>query len=683
MCLSVFFAAWAAAAGAQQSADSALAPADSARTRRLTEAVVARRRPLLRTYGLTPGSLRMDVEQMGHTLQYFGEADALRYLALLPGVSQGSDYTSGLSVQGADLAQSVYRIDGAPVFFPYHFGGIFSTFNTAHLPDVTFEKCVHTSAFPNRLGGGFDFQSRPDAARTTLHTGLTASSLTFSRRLTPRFSLAASARVSYLNLLYAHLLESSASSARFDFYDLNLTARWQPSAADVLTLSGYRNADRLRYTDSHYALTTTLRWTNNAWALTWQRRRRLTWQQRAWVSHFGSRLGLELPQAAVAVPSAIVQGGSDGVLTTPPLLRHGRLSVSAGYAAEVSAIRPQSVSATGFGSPLQASAVRRMSLEGRLFADAQVRLLPDLTASAGLKLSAYCRGAYATLAPDPQLTVVYTRGAHRLTAQLARFHQFLHQVGFSDIGMASNFWIGADRHVPAARSLSGTVSYAWRPAGGRYALTLEAYAKRVRRAPEYSGLILDLLADHYDARNHILSGSGYNCGVELMVAKLSGRLTGWVSYAWGAARRRFSGTADRRLTDAVTSPGHVFSLFTRLALTPRLDAGAVFNLRSGRPTTPVRAIYMVGQNVLTEYGRRNSVRLPLYHRLDLFLNYRFAPRRASGLRHALALSVLNAYGRNNPEIRSYRYDPEHNTYRLHEVSSLYRFMPSLSYTLTF
>ena len=50
--------------------------------------------------------------------------------------------------------------------------------------------------------------------------------------------------------------------------------------------------------------------------------------------------------------------------------------------------------------------------------------------------------------------------------------------------MASNFWIGADRHVPAARSLSGTVSYAWRPAGGRYALTLEAYAKRVRRAPE-------------------------------------------------------------------------------------------------------------------------------------------------------------------------------------------------------
>ena len=206
---------------------------------------------------------------------------------------------------------------------------------------------------------------------------------------------------------------------------------------------------------------------------------------------------------------------------------------------------------------------------------------------------------------------------------------------------------------------------------------------RVRRAPEYSGLILDLLADHYDARNHILSGSGYNCGVELMVAKLSGRLTGWVSYAWGAARRRFSGTADRRLTDAVTSPDHVFSLFTRLALTPRLDAGAVFNLRSGRPTTPVRAIYMVGQNVLTEYGRRNSVRLPLYHRLDLFLNYRFAPRRASGLRHALALSVLNAYGRNNPEIRSYRYDPEHNTYRLHEVSSLYRFMPSLSYTLTF
>ncbi len=83
---------------------------------------------------------------------------------------------------------------------------------------------------------------------------------------------------------------------------------------------------------------------------------------------------------------------------------------------------------------------------------------------------------------------------------------------------------------------------------------------------------------------------------------------------------------------------------------------------------------------MVEYGRRNSRRLPAYHRLDLGANYRFHSGR---FRHTVSLALINAYGHRNVEISTYTFDIANAKLGLRQVSSLYRFLPSISYTIDF
>ena len=109
----------------------------------------------------------------------------------------------------------------------------------------------------------------------------------------------------------------------------------------------------------------------------------------------------------------------------------------------------------------------------------------------------------------------------------------------------------------------------------------------------------------------------------------------------------------------------------------------MFNLASGRPYTPIKAIYFIGERLMMEYGNRNSARLPLYHRLDFGADYEFHTGGRLPLTHRVNLSLLNAYGRRNVEMSTFTVDVRSGTYTRRDVSSLYRLLPSLSYTLTF
>ncbi|MBW3555056.1 MAG: TonB-dependent receptor [Gemmatimonadetes bacterium] len=63
------------------------------------------------------------------TLEYvpaLAEKDALRAVQMLPSVAAASDFSSALYIRGGSPDQSVVLVDGAPIFNPYHVGGIFS-----------------------------------------------------------------------------------------------------------------------------------------------------------------------------------------------------------------------------------------------------------------------------------------------------------------------------------------------------------------------------------------------------------------------------------------------------------------------------------------------------------------------------------------------------------------------------
>lgn len=616
-------------------------------------------------------------------MRTMGEPDAIRYLKMMPGVTSGGDYASGMSIEGSDYSQTLYRLGGAPVFFPYHFGGIFSTFNTPHFSKVSLEKGIHDSSFPNRLGGLVAFDT-PTAAADELsgcaNVGMLASSATVRVPIVEGLSATLSGRVSYIDAIYRGMLRTDDTDTRYNLYDLNLTVNYAPTRRDRVTLNGFYNSDHLRFDDTNYSLDTRMQWHNALASVAWSHTGRINQSHTIYYSEMGNRLSLIMPQFTVKVPSSIRQGAVHGEMATALGRRFTPLKW--GYACEVSSITPQSAEVTGYGDGVTPLAEGRTAVESRLFAETGYRLSQKVTLNAGVKATWWANHGYHHATVDPHLTATWRHGPGTLAVNAAILHQYLHQVGFSDIGMASNFWIGATAAIPPQRSIGASASYTYRLHGDIADVTVDAYYRRVSHQPEYDGFILSLLDSDYDAARYISCGDGYNTGFGIMARKNVGHLTGWVSYAYAIGRRRFADDPTRYVTSA-NETRHSLTATANYRFNRHWDCSATFAYASGRPVTPVTALYFIGENLITVRGERNSSRLPAYHRLDLGGSYRFTTGKRHHLAHCVSLSVINAYGHRNVEISSFVFDAKTGLYRQKNVASLYRFLPSISYSIDF
>lgn len=656
------------------------APAEAlADTLRLGEVRVdgsATRRPRV----AADGSVSFAAEALRRAPRVLGEADPLRFAASMPGVGAASDYASGMSVDGMDYSHNLYLLNGIPVHFPYHFGGIFSVFSPELYNRARLRKSIKGADAGGTLGGVVDLGSAAtDSLSGTVNAGMLASSAYVAAPLGSRLTLQASGRVSYIDALYSGLLRSRSTQAAYNLADCDIAACYHPTDRDHIKITAHYNTDNVEYTDRNYSLTTALRWHNLAAGAEWERTTdALEMTNRLYFTSFRNRLGLSMEQIELKAPTAIDEWGAAGSFDFAAL--PAGWSLTAGYSLRLYSVTPQYVELSGLG---QGGAERRgaeRSLEASAYAEARRELPRGWSVTAGLPLNLYTAGNYTRFHPDPRLTVAKRWRHGALTLHAGRYHQYLHQVGFSDLGMSSNFKLAASRRVPPQECL--TFAAAGNFAAGRSVyISADIYYKVIRRQPEYLGAILDILNAGYVAENYVLSTRGHNIGGSLSARGEFGPVNASLAYAYCLTRRRMAG-----------EPG-VFSASNELRHTLRAGASwdigshwtlsAAFSLASGRPYTPVTAIYFIGEQLMMEYGPRNSARLPAYHRLDLGASYRFRTGGRFPLRHEVGLSVINAYGRANVEMSSFALDTEEGTFYRRDVSSLYRFLPSLNYTVSF
>jgi hypothetical protein len=116
-----------------------------------------------------------------------GEPDVVRVVQLLPGVVARNDFNTGLNVRGGEADQNLILLDGHPIYNPFHFGGLFSTFMDATVGSIE----LMTAAFPARYGGRLssvlDVRSAEEA-RAGLHASADVSALGATGRLAGSFS---------------------------------------------------------------------------------------------------------------------------------------------------------------------------------------------------------------------------------------------------------------------------------------------------------------------------------------------------------------------------------------------------------------------------------------------------------------------------------------------------------------
>ncbi|MFM7639447.1 MAG: TonB-dependent receptor plug domain-containing protein, partial [Bacteroidota bacterium] len=174
---------------------------------------------------------------------FLGEADVIKSIQLLPGVTTVGEGASGFNVRGGSIDQNLVLMDEAPVFNSAHLFGFFSIFNPDALKDVELVKGGIPANYGGRLSSTLDVKSKDGNKRSYQANGGVGS--IFSRltlegplakpesknllkpRKTPaKSSFMVSGRRSYIDILAKPFLPENLSGSQFYFYDLTAKANY-------------------------------------------------------------------------------------------------------------------------------------------------------------------------------------------------------------------------------------------------------------------------------------------------------------------------------------------------------------------------------------------------------------------------------------------------------------------------
>lgn len=626
------------------------------------------------------GRLRWDLNSMQRLPQILGNADPMRYLQALPSVQTSSEYDAGLHVQGCSAGQNVLMLGEGIVYNPAHLMGIFSTFNTSHFPSMDFDPTT-SPAVVNRLGGFMQMQlptlSEINHLGGNFSLGPLAAQGTMDIPLSPKAALRLSGRQAYFNLLYSRWIQmDDADDTRYGFGDYNVTLQMEPAAGHSLTLNGYYGRDRLKVMGQHDCLPSSLHWENWLGELSWRyASQNAVWRQAFTAQGYASHLQLHL---------------FDSHLSLPAHIRTYRYKASAdlytrwnvGVDAQCHDVLPQSPQVV---SPYSQSATPQSKQQA--WETAAYVLYHYISPQARFELHPAFRVTlfhttehHSRYALSPFLSAIWhVAPLHSVTLKGGLQHQFLHQVGFTSLGLPTEFWFSSTQQQPPQRAYNATLIYKGSTKDGAWNFAAELYWKKLYHQVEYADNVLNLFTEQYSLADALLQGHGMNYGLGLQLIRRLGSVTGWMSYSWGRSLRKFciDGVSSRYPSNYERR--HEANLMLSYQLQPRLSLSLTGLIASGTPFTAPEGFYLINGYVVSQYGRHNGCRLPVYWRFDAAIDYRLRSRKR--LQQSLNFSLYNVFGTNNTVFYRLRFRDESFAYR--PVSFLKYPLPSFSYHIKF
>ena len=158
--------------------------------------------------------------------------------------------------------------------------------------------------------------------------------------------------------------------------------------------------------------------------------------------------------------------------------------------------------------------------------------------------------------------------------------------------------------------------------------------------------------DHLET--DIINGKGKAYGLEFMIKKQMGMLTGWISYTYSRVFVKVDGEfEEEKINGGEYFPAnydkpHDLKIVTNTKFFRRFNFTTNFIYNTGRPITYPVAYYNFMNVNRVFYSNRNEFRIPDYLRLDLAATIN-GNLKAKKINHSsLTFSVYNVLGRRNP-----------------------------------
>ncbi|MBT8205060.1 MAG: TonB-dependent receptor, partial [Eudoraea sp.] len=179
-----------------------------------------------------------------------GEADVIKSILLLPGVTNAGESSSGFNVRGGAADQNLILLDEATIFNSSHLFGFFSVFNPDAIKDVKLFK----GGIPSRYGGRVSsvleiFQKEGNSREFKVNGGIGAVAsrvLAQGPIIKDEAAFLIGGRASYAHL-FLPLFDIDNKAY---FYDLNTKLNYRINDRNNIYLSGYFGRDLFSISDN-------------------------------------------------------------------------------------------------------------------------------------------------------------------------------------------------------------------------------------------------------------------------------------------------------------------------------------------------------------------------------------------------------------------------------------------------
>ncbi|RPD39996.1 TonB-dependent receptor [Chitinophaga barathri] len=670
-------------------------------------------------------AINLPARQVRALPRLLGEPDLFKALQMLPGVKQGTEATSALLVRGGTPDQNLILLDGAPLYNPMHLLGVFSTFNTSMLKDVT----LYKGAFPARYGGRLSSVvdvSTKDGDMNQVHgdfsVGLLSTQLTVEGPLKKgKTSFVVSGRRSYPDLIITPIAKNAADGPeKFSlyFYDLNAKLHHQFSDRDQLYFSFYTGKDRLRILEKYTPtgidpsqvynisdlgmqwgnLTGTLRWNHIYSPKLFSNTMLIGSRYKFNTSVYSEdKYGNEITTNLLKLNSGIQDYGAKTDFDYRPAPAHS-IKMGAAYMFRVftpGTLRTRQTDNNAVTLDSMNNNRNIHASEIDLYAEDDWEITRRLKLNAGLHWSAFMvqNSFYHSL--QPRISMRYLLPWDwGLKASYTRMTQYIHLLANNSVSLPTDLWVPATQKIKPQQADQYALGLSRNLFGNRFEFSAEAYYKKMHNVIEYREGADYLTSSKGDTwQEQVASGTGEAYGLELLLQRKTGRLTGWLGYtlAWSERNvpdvnfgRPFPYKYDRR---------HDLHIVAAYRLRKNIELSGAWTYQTAAPfTIPVAEYEGISGPLTPDAGNinrprverinsRNNVRIEAYHRLDLGIS--FIKEKKNGNVRTWNISVLNAYNQQNPFFYYVNKYSEHSSSVELTGDVLLPFMPSFSYSLKF
>jgi len=670
--------------------------------------------------------VRMEAKSIRELPALMGETDIMRGMAMQAGVQSVGELSSGFNVRGGNTDQNLLLVNGSPVFNSSHLFGFLSLINPDLVDDVRLFKGGMPARYGERIASVMEVDLRDgnsETLRLSGGVGIINSRLAIDGPLgkNKKLTLTAGGRSSYSDWLMKKIPNPSLSQSTTGFYDLagKLTHRFNT----LHRLSGMVYVSRDEFSTSSQTITRYGSLLANVQARN-QLAPGLNGEGNLSFSRYDYRftdLAGGIHQKAYHLSNRLKYGSLKYNLRYRP---SDYTTLEAGINLISHAIDPGEITGKEAWSAIVPTRVEsEKGLEGALYASADIRVLPSLTLSPGLRYSHFSHFGpevvylYDPAAPRSALTVTdslpigkgkATRSYHRpeprllmrlgvspetsLKLNFQRITQYLFQISNNAVIAPADTWKAADYHIPPMTGDQAALGFETAILDKGLEMSVETYYKKLKNLPEYRNGAKLLMNPHIETS--LIPAEGHSWGVEIQGRKDKGRLTGWLSYTWSRSMRKTTSPfreeqlRNNRYFPSEYDRPHDLSVVATYHISRRWRFSSNFVYLSGRPVTLPEKLYSYGGESLIWYSDRNKYRMPSYHRLDMALTLDENLRKKRMWKGSWTLSVYNLYGRDNPYSVYYRKtvpspENDYRFYSLFKLSVIGIPVPSLTYNFRF